>query len=152
MKAGDKFYQIVSPMKPMILSGKANERETEGSIIIDGKMRKIGEWYPEEHTVEEIYPEENIVMDEDFCEYGINDVYWDYEKALSRAAELNAAEKYERRRKMTKKKLERLANENYEKSRRLGEGSKAQVMYTSYAYGIRRALYEIEKEAEDDAE
>ena len=49
MKAGDKFYQIVSPMKPMILSGKANERETEGSIIIDGKMRKIGEWYPEEH-------------------------------------------------------------------------------------------------------
>lgn len=54
--------------------------------------------------------------------------------------------------KALKEKLERLANENYEKSRRLGEGSKAQVMYTSYAFGIRRALYEIEKEAEDDAE
>ena len=41
--------------------------------------------------------------------------------------------------KALKEKLERLANENYEKSRRLGEGSKAQVMYTSYAFGIRHA-------------
>lgn len=65
MKAGDKFYQIVSPMKPMMLSGKADARETEDCIIIDGKLRKIGQWYPEEHTVEEIYLKENIVMDED---------------------------------------------------------------------------------------
>lgn len=152
MKAGDKFYQIVSPMKPMMLSGEADERETDECVIIDGKMRKIGEWYPEEHMAEEIYPEENIVMDEDCHEYGINDVYWDYEEALSHAAELNVEEKHERRSEATKKKLLELIEENRDKARRLGSGSAAQAMYRAYADGISRALYEIQKEQGYDAE
>lgn len=74
-------------------------------------MRKIGQWYPEEHTVEEIYLKENIVMDEDCHEYGIHDVYWDYEEALSHAAELNAEKKHERRSEATKKNLLKLIEE-----------------------------------------
>lgn len=152
MKAGDKFYQIVSPMKPIMLSGKADARETEDCIIIDGKLRKIGQWYPEEHTVEEIYPEENIVMDEDCHEYGINDVYWDYEEALSHAAELNVEEKHERRSEATKKKLLKLIEEYRAKAGKLGSGSALQAMHTAYADGISRALYEIQKEQGYDAE
>lgn len=152
MKAGDKFYQIVSPIKPIMLSGKADARETEDCIIIDGKMRKIGEWYPEEHTVEEIYPEKNIVMDEDCHEYGINDVYWGYEEALSHAAELNAEKKHERRSEATKKNLLKLIEEYRAKAGKLGSGSALQAMHTAYADGISRALYEIQKEQGRDAE
>lgn len=146
MKAGDKFYQIVSPMKPMMLSGKADARETEDCIIIDGKLRKIGQWYPEEHTVEEIYPEENIVMDEDCHEYGINEVYWDYEEALSHAAELNVEEKHERRSEATKKKLLELIEEYRTKAGKYKSGSVEKSTRTAYADGISRALYEIQKE------
>lgn len=92
MKAGDKFYQIVQPLRPFILSGERVGLEDGEYTIIDGVRRKIGEWYAEEHIVEEIYPEENIVMDEDWNEFRTNDVYWDYAKATSRAAELNAEE------------------------------------------------------------
>lgn len=152
MKAGDKFYQIVSPMKPMMLSGKADARETEDCIIIDGKLRKIGQWYPEEHTVEEIYLKENIVMDEDCHEYGIHDVYWDYEEALSHAAELNAEKKHERRSEATKKNLLKLIEEYRVKAQGYEKGSAAQAIRTAYADGLSRALYEIQKEQGRDAE
>lgn len=93
MKAGDKFYQIVQPLRPFILSGERVGLEDGEYTTIDGVRRKIGEWYPEEHTVEEIYPEENIVIDDECQEFEIDDVIWDYVKATSRAAALNAEEK-----------------------------------------------------------
>ena len=92
MKKGDKFYQIVQPLIQFILSGERVGLEEGEYVPIDGKQRKIGEWYPEEHIAEEIYPEENVVMDDEYAEFKIDDVIWDYAEAEKYAAKLNAEE------------------------------------------------------------
>lgn len=46
----------------------------------------------------------------------------------------------------TKKKLFELIEEYRTKAGKLGLGSAAQAIYTAYADGISRALYEIQKE------
>lgn len=89
MKKGDKFYEIVKPVDPITLSGDVEEDEY---ILADGKRRKIGEWFAEEHLVEEVLEDENIVMDEECCEFEIDRVIWDYAEAEAYASKLNAEE------------------------------------------------------------
>ena len=62
MKKGDKFYQIVQPLRPFILSGERVGLEEGEYVPIDGKQRKI------------------------------DDVIWDYAEAEKYAAKLNAEE------------------------------------------------------------
>lgn len=91
MKKGDKFYEIVKPVDPITLSGDVEEGNVE-YILVDGKRRKIGEWFAEEHLVEEVLEDENIVMDEECCEFEIDRVIWDYAEAEAYASKLNAEE------------------------------------------------------------